>query len=347
MPSRTAIQKLQDPPKKGTTTAASGLFPAGLVACRDFDDVDAMAAAVKKWNHEGVQLEVGRFHGELNLAHTAKLQIHRVRLSPAILVRGGGVPGSIAFGIQSAGARHACWRGAPLAATDVMMLDPRDEIDLQTTCDSQVMVISVDRELFAQHAGSLDGQSLTRTHSPHRLKSNSPHAAQILRRRWGELANAALRLGSRLADAQLARQLEAELLEALFNNTSPADEEPTLADRRAVALRARRHMVRHIDVPMTIKDLCDTAHTTQRTLHLGFRETFGITPKKFLKALRLHSARRELQRGEPNATVTETALRWGFFHLARFAGDYRKTFGESPSTTLRLANRNQVCAAAL
>jgi AraC family ethanolamine operon transcriptional activator len=216
-----------------------------------------------------------------------------------------------------------------------MILDAQDEIDLQTTCDSQVIVISVDRNLFDQHAESLDGRALARIQSRDRLTSNSQGAVGRLSSCWSELTNAALRLGSRLKEDQLARQLEAELLETLFKHTWPADDEPSLAERRRVALRARRHMVLHMDVPMTIQDLCSAVHTTQRTLHLGFRESFGMTPKKFLKALRLHSARRDLQRAVPGSTVTDTALRWGFFHLARFAGDYRRMFAESPSQTLR------------
>lgn len=33
--------------------------------------------------------------------------------------------------------------------------------------------------------------------------------------------------------------------------------------------------------------------------------------------------------------VQEVAARWGFWHLSRFASDYRTLFGESPSQTLR------------
>ena len=34
-------------------------------------------------------------------------------------------------------------------------------------------------------------------------------------------------------------------------------------------------------------------------------------------------------------SVTQTAMRWGFFHLGRFAQYYRELFGETPGETLR------------
>lgn len=35
------------------------------------------------------------------------------------------------------------------------------------------------------------------------------------------------------------------------------------------------------------------------------------------------------------ASVTDVAVRWGFFHLGRFAQQYRERFGVLPSETVR------------
>ncbi len=56
----------------------------------------------------------------------------------------------------------------------------------------------------------------------------------------------------------------------------------------------------------------------------------------YLKQKRLEAARRTLLTAEPLTTsVTEVATQWGFFHLGRFARDYRQLFGELPSETLK------------
>ncbi len=43
--------------------------------------------------------------------------------------------------------------------------------------------------------------------------------------------------------------------------------------------------------------------------------------------------RDELLLAPEGTTVTEVALRWGFYHLGRFAQEYRALFGQSPSQT--------------
>jgi AraC-like DNA-binding protein len=40
---------------------------------------------------------------------------------------------------------------------------------------------------------------------------------------------------------------------------------------------------------------------------------------------------REALLGAEDQSITQVAMRWGFYHLGRFAVDYRKRFGETPS----------------
>jgi transcriptional regulator GlxA family with amidase domain len=54
----------------------------------------------------------------------------------------------------------------------------------------------------------------------------------------------------------------------------------------------------------------------------------------YLRRVRLQKVREELLRDSADG-VTDIATRWGFEHLGRFAGAYRRRYGETPSETRR------------
>jgi AraC family ethanolamine operon transcriptional activator len=240
------------------------------------------------------------------------------------------------LGVQSGGNRRAKWRGRLIEPDDVVIFDGENEIDFQTAGPSEITAISIDRQLLARHVEAICGGRPPRADpSSNRLKLVSSTKAQELIRAWAELTDASLTWAAQLCDETLARQFEAKILESLFTNVLQPARIADSSERREVAQRARRYMLLNIDEPMTIIDICTAVGAAERTLHLGFRECFGVTPKKFLKLLRLNAARRNLLSPDRSTTVTAVALRWGFFHLARFACEYRQLFGETPSGTLR------------
>lgn len=61
-----------------------------------------------------------------------------------------------------------------------------------------------------------------------------------------------------------------------------------------------------------------------------------MSPMSYLKILRLQSVYRVLKANQSNnTTVTETATRFGFYHLGYFAQDYKQMFDELASETLK------------
>jgi transcriptional regulator GlxA family with amidase domain len=64
-----------------------------------------------------------------------------------------------------------------------------------------------------------------------------------------------------------------------------------------------------------------------------------------LRRVRLAQARADLEAPGPNTSVTNVAYDCGFSHLGRFAQEYARRFGESPSETLRRARGRRVAPA--
>lgn len=93
----------------------------------------------------------------------------------------------------------------------------------------------------------------------------------------------------------------------------------------------------------SIGDLAARCGVSERTLHKHFRAFMGMSPLEYRRRLRLAEARNELLRSA-DGTVTNVATRWGFSHFGRFAQQYRRQFGETPSTTIRESRLPQLAA---
>ena len=86
----------------------------------------------------------------------------------------------------------------------------------------------------------------------------------------------------------------------------------------------------------SIADLASAAGVHPRTLTRVFHDTYGIAPRQFVRLQTLYAVRRSLRDGDPvRDTVARVLTRHGVCELGRFAGLYRRQFGETPSQTLR------------
>jgi AraC-like DNA-binding protein len=88
----------------------------------------------------------------------------------------------------------------------------------------------------------------------------------------------------------------------------------------------------------SVADMCARVGTSERTLQQAFRSHLSMSPSTYLRLARMNRVRASLLApAGQDPSVTEIAMHWGFFHLGRFAADYRAMFGERPSQTLARA----------
>lgn len=91
----------------------------------------------------------------------------------------------------------------------------------------------------------------------------------------------------------------------------------------------------------TTTTLAAAVAVSARALQAGFRLHTGVSPTTYLRDVRLGRVHRDLTAAAPGLTVTDAAASWGFVHLGRFAGAYRRRFGETPSETLRRSRKHR------
>ncbi len=81
--------------------------------------------------------------------------------------------------------------------------------------------------------------------------------------------------------------------------------------------------------------LAEVAGVSIRTLSRAFSKRHRMGPLAFLKQRRFDATYRALLGATPEETsVTQVAMNYGFWHMGKFAIEYRQLFGESPSHTL-------------
>ena len=109
--------------------------------------------------------------------------------------------------------------------------------------------------------------------------------------------------------------------------------------RRAVA-RAEAYLHDRQTTSVAVSELSRIVGISERNLRRAFQCIYGTSPKRYMLAERLGAVRRDLRSASNQAAnVTDVAERYGFSELGRFAGYYRKVYGETPSDTLRRTRR--------
>lgn len=91
--------------------------------------------------------------------------------------------------------------------------------------------------------------------------------------------------------------------------------------------------------PISLEDLARAAGVSLRTLNVLCRRYHGATPMELLRNIRLDAARVQLLT-DPVASITDTALTFGFGHLGRFSAYYFARFDELPRDTQKKRQPN-------
>ena len=78
---------------------------------------------------------------------------------------------------------------------------------------------------------------------------------------------------------------------------------------------------------MTLAGLCAASGVSERRVRSAFYECYQMSPTAYLRVAALNAVRRELVEGPRlRNAVSRAATDWGFWHLSRFAAQYRALF---------------------
>lgn len=311
-------------------------------------DVNDHAASLSRWSQQYDQVSPGRFSGQLDELWLGPVQVFRESTHQAVLQRGAPCERTVTMAVPVAGSHQGWFCGRSIGADHALGLIDDGEFELATRGDFDIAALSVDRDYLQGYSQRVDGIPFVGTLAHNGVVHGHASANANLREMLLATLDAARQSPRLFEQEPLRRALVNSLCDALISrlgqpqptrlglNQGDGINSTTASTRQRVVREARHYMSEHAEEPINVPDLCEAIHVSRRTLQYSFQDVLQMSPVTYLRALRLNGVRRDLRRGGDEA-VADRAARWGFWHLSRFAADYRHMFGELPSDTLRRA----------
>jgi len=292
------------------------------------------------WDLHYDQIDCGRFEGRFTDIRLPGMQLFAETTARRIRQRGTLLPDSCGIGAMLQG-RGALAINGVQTGTGTLLMCNGTELDICTPPDCTVAGVVVDADELQSAVESMADLGL-RLEPDTLLAMTSPEVALAP---WRGMLLAAIEVAverpQALRDATARQRMRDDLLLTLIDAMAGAYRDDGLLridSRKRVVDRACELVLARPDEPPSLFEVCRRVGASPRKLGYCFQDTLGVSPGRYLKAIRLNAARRDLSRSDgPNVSVYEVAARWGFWHFGHFSADYKKLFAELPSETLRRA----------
>jgi AraC-like DNA-binding protein len=311
---------------------------------RTFLEPDHYEASLAQAQIEAVIVPRGKFAARLTWAELHHLQVLRceedtprvayLQLSPE--------PAFVTFRADSG--PPPLWGGTEMQARHIMFHSRGERLHQSTPGPFVWNVIAMDPVQLEHYGRALSGRPFSLPPEG-RMLQPSPRLAMQLRRLHRQICRLAETRSKILSHSEVARAMEQGLIQSLVAClTTPNAQADGYAKRHhaRIMVRFEEVLAERLDRPLHMPELSELIVVSDRTLRSCCAEFLGMSPLRYVLLRRLKEVRRALRDAHPDAVhVAEVADRFGFAELGRFAGVYRATFGETPSTTLQRAPEMQ------
>lgn len=307
-------------------------LPASIRTFASIEQLDALPRELG-WPLEYRQIEPGSFSSTFTDLDGDAWFLMEEQSSRRVEVVGGAPYGMFMLALVEGDSVLA--NGQCLSSNRIYVQSPGSDFRATLPAGTKVTQVGVVDEQFEDVLNAV-APDLSVPHGDVALFATAPGRLASLR--WA-MRGALLAPSNREATREeaVSRILTELVAVAVDHGNAPCGRGLRRATARRALDRAREYIEARLGETIRVASMCRYAGTSLRSLELIFARELGMPPKQYVKARRLNAARRRLLAAgaEQGLLVTEVALDHGFDHLGRFAGDYRRYFGESPRETLQ------------
>lgn len=302
-------------------------------------DFDAFAVAAANWEIDCWQLDKGSFEARISHIVTPSLILGELKFSRKIVHKSAPPKGFRTFAILADQNPNLCWRGKPISSNHLMVFPSNSQNESVTNPGFHVIGFSISIQRLRQAAERRGLCSIDELIPDMDLVQCASTTLKRIRNLALRLRKSAEVKPELLSQSSFRDDLEFDLIENLLD--AVIDSELASATRPMAKTRSRA-LKKALDViadrsheAITLAEVEKLSGASGRTLRYAFEEAFALSPKQYLQAHRLNQVNRRLLRaGAETTVISDIANDWGFWHMGQFAADYRRMFGELPSTTV-------------
>jgi AraC family ethanolamine operon transcriptional activator len=316
------------------------------IACVDASD---LSKQMRGWNFEFEQLSPGALTATGGMVALNCVLVGQLTLDQALLRRGHAPHGSVAVLIPGSASSQAFVRGRRLEPMQCIAMSGDASVEVITHRHYVDVTLAVDLQACRGQSQWLSECALATSRASW-VATPGPLWINRMRRTVHWLFTAIQQYPQALSRLHVRASLADQIVTAMaaLGGEIADAERPTRDARiqqRTAVERAREYIHGQLAEPLPLSELCRHAHVQARSLEYGFREITGLSPISYIRSLRLNAVRRRLSRTDTaEHSISEIALDHGFWHLSQFAADYRKFFGETPTSTRHRARALQALA---
>jgi len=297
-----------------------------------FSDSDELASSIA-WNFNFRQLEAGPLRARAAVMGTSRTIVSRVSLNRAFHQAGAPPAGMLTFGLPVFEDIEFKWCARDACGDDVLNFNLDGGFDGVSKAGFAGFTISIEETLLQEVSEVLelnfDYHEQIRATA---VWSNGNQTTNRLRQRLFAAYDAVPNFSCPDAREFFDFSAAALLLEVLSGQDISTTS--VIQPFRSHALRMTMEWMEETgELPLTVMELCGKTGFSAPTLYRAFSEEFGVGPKRYLHIRRLTGVRRDLRSSDTTKCISDIAARWGFWHMGKFAADYRRQFGELPSDT--------------
>ena len=301
-------------------------------------DIHTQAAMLDTWHQEYSQISAGQFSGSVQSAEISGFRLFSEQMNRAVFQKGLVKSGGLGFGVIVNSKGHAMICGERAAKQNLIIFSGSEGFEFFSP--EKFKFVGV--EIQNRNEGTLHWQSMLSDlkealdAGPRSLKLGDTEACSLSH----SLLQALEILGNSKAKHNNLNALKRQVVGSLLDLVSASEQDqdagsPSPSHYWSVICNIRDLVFGNPECPLSVAELALHLNLSTRSIQTACAQTLGISPKIFLRALRLSEVRREIVYSN---TVSEAATRWGFWHFGHFSRDYRSMFGELPSATLARHN---------